>query len=609
MNYMFTFASSAYYFEITGSIPTLTPSNVDSVFMTTCKPTVTRTSNNAYSTAHTFGGLTRYFRIKVGSTVIMSWKVKFTEKTAHSLSKQSGTLSATLTSTVSFGDCMKYCVSQTDNNNLRLSCDWGTNTSYGLTDVRNPIEFLGWTFDLGIVPTFTPTSGFNYQQFGNVVGFCSWSVAITNNSTWSYTAGSQSPKTINLPITTLKADNVQFATNVSVGSSATKNFGTVKTPNISTTIGAINQYIGELKNYTLNKSVQDYSKPEITSCSVKRNSSSSERADLSVTYKLHSLNKTSSQTSNVTANNATIYYQFYNGTTSMGNPVALTIVSDGSTLSSLTGTKTTTTAAGSPTLNVGSSYTCKVWVVDRLGGTSTVQEITIPTEFRTIDFKAGGTGVAIGEVASKNGFEVAMPSMFTTMAGTIQMYAGSTPPAGWLKCDGTSYLRTSYPTLFTALGGTSSPWGLPDSTHFNVPDLRGRVPLGAGSNSANTVTTYGSCSAGTVNQSLGKKGGEAAHTLKTEEAAQKAVSTNGMSANESHTHSVGFGVVNRASGSAGTRMVYGYNTTSATDSVATSSTSIAHTHSITGSDATTAHNNIQPYTVVNYIICTGQLPN
>ena len=74
------------------------------------------------------------------------------------------------------------------------------------------------------------------------------------------------------------------------------------------------------------------------------------------------------------------------------------------------------------------------------------------------------------------------------MAGIIQMFAGSTPPTGWLVCDGTSYLRSNYPTLFEALGGTSSPWGLPDSTHFNVPDLRGRAPIGTNTalNNANT---------------------------------------------------------------------------------------------------------------------------
>jgi microcystin-dependent protein len=60
------------------------------------------------------------------------------------------------------------------------------------------------------------------------------------------------------------------------------------------------------------------------------------------------------------------------------------------------------------------------------------------------------------------------------------MFAGPTVPGGWLLCDGASYLRATYPQLFNILGGASSPWGLPDSTHFCVPDFRGVYPKGAG---------------------------------------------------------------------------------------------------------------------------------
>lgn len=63
--------------------------------------------------------------------------------------------------------------------------------------------------------------------------------------------------------------------------------------------------------------------------------------------------------------------------------------------------------------------------------------------------------------------------------GTICMFPNATPPTGWLLCDGASYLRATYPTLFTALGGAASPWGLPDGTHFNVPDIRGTVVVGS----------------------------------------------------------------------------------------------------------------------------------
>ncbi len=62
-------------------------------------------------------------------------------------------------------------------------------------------------------------------------------------------------------------------------------------------------------------------------------------------------------------------------------------------------------------------------------------------------------------------------------AGAVTQFAGAAAPTGWLLCDGASLLRTAYPNLFTAIGTT---WGAVDGTHFNVPDARGRTPIGVG---------------------------------------------------------------------------------------------------------------------------------
>lgn len=62
--------------------------------------------------------------------------------------------------------------------------------------------------------------------------------------------------------------------------------------------------------------------------------------------------------------------------------------------------------------------------------------------------------------------------------GDVKMYAGlDYPLPGWLLCDGASLLRTDYPDLFDALG---TQWGAVDGTHFNIPDYRGRSPMGEG---------------------------------------------------------------------------------------------------------------------------------
>lgn len=70
--------------------------------------------------------------------------------------------------------------------------------------------------------------------------------------------------------------------------------------------------------------------------------------------------------------------------------------------------------------------------------------------------------------------------------GSILPFAGSNVPTGFLVCDGTSYLRATYSTLFSVIG---TAWGSLDGTHFNVPDFRGQFMRG------NTAGMGGSISA------------------------------------------------------------------------------------------------------------------
>jgi microcystin-dependent protein len=60
-------------------------------------------------------------------------------------------------------------------------------------------------------------------------------------------------------------------------------------------------------------------------------------------------------------------------------------------------------------------------------------------------------------------------------SGAISAYGGSSAPAGWLLCQGQSLLRTDYPALFVAIGTT---YGAVDGTHFTLPNLQQRFPLG-----------------------------------------------------------------------------------------------------------------------------------
>lgn len=58
-------------------------------------------------------------------------------------------------------------------------------------------------------------------------------------------------------------------------------------------------------------------------------------------------------------------------------------------------------------------------------------------------------------------------------AGAMMFFGMGTPPAGWLKCNGASLLRASYPALFAAIG---TQYGAADGNSFNVPDVRGLFP-------------------------------------------------------------------------------------------------------------------------------------
>lgn len=63
-----------------------------------------------------------------------------------------------------------------------------------------------------------------------------------------------------------------------------------------------------------------------------------------------------------------------------------------------------------------------------------------------------------------------------TPPGTLQMYAGSAAPAGYLLCDGSAVSRATYADLFAVVGET---YGAGDgTTTFNLPDMRQRFPLG-----------------------------------------------------------------------------------------------------------------------------------
>jgi microcystin-dependent protein len=85
--------------------------------------------------------------------------------------------------------------------------------------------------------------------------------------------------------------------------------------------------------------------------------------------------------------------------------------------------------------------------------------------------------------------------------GSVRATARTTAPVGFLLCDGSAVSRTTYKALFEAIGTNFGAGN--GSTTFNLPDLRGRVPVGVDG-------TAGRLDA---NDALGNAAGEQKHTL------------------------------------------------------------------------------------------------
>jgi microcystin-dependent protein len=159
--------------------------------------------------------------------------------------------------------------------------------------------------------------------------------------------------------------------------------------------------------------------------------------------------------------------------------------------------------------------------------------------------------------------------------GTVVDFAGSTAPANWHLCDGSSQSTTgTFAALFAVISYTFGGSG----ANFNMPDLRSRVSVGAGQG------------ASLSNRLLAAIGGEENHALSIAELA-------------SHTHSITDTGHNHFLGtaqgtSAGGGVQIGGNQ-------AAGALTSANATGITGTNAAgsgTGHNTMPPFLVLNKII-------
>jgi hypothetical protein len=184
-------------------------------------------------------------------------------------------------------------------------------------------------------------------------------------------------------------------------------------------------------------------------------------------------------------------------------------------------------------------------------------------------------------------------------AGMLTMTAASTAASGWLLCNGSAISRTTYADLFAAIGTT---YGVGNgSTTFNIPDLRGRVPVGTDSSQ-------------TEFDALGETGGVKEVTLTSAQSgvpahshANSLTGTTTFAANgHSHIQTTNFDVPYFAGNGhqftlGGTVVGNGYVGTGGNSSAASVGLSNANN---TAANAASAHTNLQPYIAMNYMIKT-----
>ena len=182
--------------------------------------------------------------------------------------------------------------------------------------------------------------------------------------------------------------------------------------------------------------------------------------------------------------------------------------------------------------------------------------------------------------------------------GILMPFAGSSAPSGWLICDGSAVSRTTYADLFVVISTT---YGVGNgTTTFNLPDLRGRIPVG--------LDNMGGTDAGrlSVTNTLGGSGGVQTVTLTTADIPAHQHGPGTLSTNDpgNHSHTIygtnGVGSANPFGISSTTLASGGGNTTSAAAG--------SHTHTVTAgltalnTGGGGAHDNMQPYILTNYII-------
>jgi microcystin-dependent protein len=241
--------------------------------------------------------------------------------------------------------------------------------------------------------------------------------------------------------------------------------------------------------------------------------------------------------------------------------------------------------------------------------TLTANNVILGNGTSTPSFVAPGTS---GNLLTSNGttWQSTTPAASSSMpTGALMPYAGATAPTGYLLCDGSSVSSSTYLALHAVLSNTygGSAYTGAGALFFNLPDLRGRLPMGAGTGPGQNASGTGAPS-GTAQtaRTRGQWLGEETHLLTTAE--MPSHSHNGVTGDAgSHFHSFGRPAVsfNSPSGNFSLSTPSGtLHRFSDSDGVNDTDTAPNHQHTITAEGGGSRHSVVPPVVVLNYIIKT-----
>lgn len=169
--------------------------------------------------------------------------------------------------------------------------------------------------------------------------------------------------------------------------------------------------------------------------------------------------------------------------------------------------------------------------------------------------------------------------------GSLMPYAGASAPTGWLLCDGSAVSQATYAGLYAVIGTT---YGAPGGGNFNLPDLRGKSPLGV-NNGGLPNGENGSYST----RNRADSGGEETHVISTAE-----MPSHQHGGSNSYAVTVWQGVASPPS--SGSSEILGGTGGTGASGTTPPGAEIAGSTGSAGSGS--AHNTMHPYVVVNYII-------